>query len=317
MLNDLIGFIKVSTAAALTKSDSGSFVTDMAGISQELSLGVINSDGASLDALVDFWDKVRRIGYMEMRTDFQNMLAERATLNANLYQSERISKKDEASVFTTDNKLNGVNIRVPQSNYSEIFIRSIQLFAKAGNLEGGEITIEDLPTRKILDTYPLPASTEDELIVIKVNKGYSNDGICIRLMGSDLSFYILDNNYPYDCDCDTYYIDTYGKPILWPDLVVKCSASAILEANADLFVNAAMNKLSCQIMKEKVNAMTSGKKFNYFTTGNLARAEELVKEFQTVYEKCMRQAIKAMPLQDDVCFPCGEDYSVNVVTSLP
>lgn len=316
-LKDYVG-IKGCTPVPL----SGKYINQLPGMSTELIDNIASKDQITY---VGVWNDIQDMSYMQFKSDVANyILTDRNyEYQETFYQTRKIAKYTNDLILEGSN-YRGIHVKMPDSKYSELFVKSIQLISK--NEISSKIIIIDLNNNSKIDEI------EVDLIIglneISIDKKYFSKFQTLNFfIGIQENFETVEVKPEYyfmdsDCECSHHFnqdneyryypaifdltngfLDETGAGQGFAlDAEINCSLDAYICDFKEKFLTAWMHILAYQTLFYKIGSP----RVNMFTTSNLQQTIFLRDEFISTYKKEIRKAVRSIPL-DNLCAMCDQN----------
>lgn len=306
-LEDYIG---VGVNCQTETSESGKYLTDLAGVTLQNIDAVANANQLSFFGV--FAD-VKKRAISRLSKDVLSFMKTQYNLKKVL--NTYTTGGELAETLSSLNKKQGVEIKSYncESDLLRFHVSKIYVYA----LEAVTTTVTIHSEENLL--YTKTITTTVGWNEVYVNRTF--DSLCLVIAYDSAPFTNV-KSLPFaddicDCDCTDCEIvwkkaiqydtidsvvqttDTYGLKV---DVSLRCSYEAILCANIDVYGDAYLYALGMELMRERIYS----DRVNRFTTVDKKRAEELLQLYTNDYTEFLQTANDTIHLDNDLCIECLE-----------
>ena len=309
----LEGYIGVGVNCQSEESDSGKYLTDLAGITLQNIDAIANASQLSFAGV--FKDVEKRaisrlskdvLAFMKTQYNLKKVLE---TYNVG---------GEIGNTVSSLNKKQGIRVK-----YYDTFSELLKLHITKVTLNAVSIATTDITI--YIDSilvYTKSITTSIGLNDIYINKSFDSEEIVVVYDSSvfaDVNSSILEDRTCCLVGCNTVFIEAiqfdtianieltnnlYGFSC---DISLRCSYDAILCGNIDIYSDAFIYALGMELMRERIYS----DRVNRFTTVDKKRAEELLQFYTDDYTQFLQTANNTIHLSDDFCIECLETSTTN------
>lgn len=302
--------------------ESKKYINQLPGMSTELIDNIASKDQITYAGV---WSDIQEMAYMQFKSDLVNYILTERNYEyvETFYQTRNVAKYTSGPILEGLN-YRGIHVKMPDSKYSELFVKSIQLISK--NIVTSKIIVIDLNNNEKIDEI------EVDLIIglneILIDKRYYSKFQTLNLfIGIQENFETVEVKPEYyfmtsDCECShtfnedseyRYYPATFD---LTTNILNEIGAGQGFALDAE--INCSIDKYICDFKQKLLTSWMlflayytlfyklGSPRINMFTTSNLEGTKFLRDEFNYKYKQQMKNVVRSLPL-DNLCLSCGED----------